>query len=162
MKIVNLFGSDGFEKEKHNESYSYSMKKIASVFGAKKLGFNIEVMDPKTFSCPYHYHTLEEELILVIEGEATVRCNGEFRRVKAGDLVFYGMGPDAAHNMYNHSDQPFKYFVLSSQAADEVCYYPDSNKKYERFGRLVTQNGIKAEYFKDEEDPAKYWPKEWL
>ena len=83
MNVVNLFDSVGFEKEKHNESYSYSMKKLASVFGATKLGFNIEVMDPKTFSCPYHYHTQEEELVLVLEGEATVRCNGEFRGRKS-------------------------------------------------------------------------------
>ena len=100
MNVVNLFDSEGFEQKKHNESYSYSMKKLASVFGATKLGFNIEVMDPKTFSCPYHYHTQEEELVLVLEGEATVRCNGEFRKIKAGDLVFYGIGPDSVHNMY--------------------------------------------------------------
>ena len=89
---------------------------MASGFGAKKLGFNIEIMDPKTFSCPYHYHT----------------------------------------------EKPFKYFVLSSKSTDEICYYPDSNKKSVSAERLMTQNGVKVDYFKDEEDPGKYWPKDRL
>jgi len=70
-------------------------------------------MNPKTFACPYHYHEKEEELMIVLEGEAIVRKNGEFRKVKAGDLVYYETGPASVHQLYNHTDQPFQFFVLS-------------------------------------------------
>lgn len=160
MHILNLFAKEGFKEFSFGQKYTGQEKEISSLFGAKNIGFHLEVMDPRTFSCPYHYHEQEEELMVVIEGEAVVRRNGEFRKVKPGDLVFYETGPQSAHQIYNHTDKPFRYFVLSSKSIDETCHYPDSQKKLERKGqtRSLTQNGVAADYFKDEEDPAIYWP----
>jgi uncharacterized cupin superfamily protein len=162
MHILNLNDSTGWTTSNHGESYRWSEKNISDVFGAKNLGFHLEIMAPKTFSCPYHFHTKEEEMMIVIEGEAIVRKNGQFRKVKSGDLVYYETGEQSAHNLYNHTDKPFKYFVLSTKSPDEICYYPDSKKMLSRLDRKITQNGAVVDYFKDEEDPGKYWPPEVL
>ena len=160
MNIINLFAKEGFVTGQTREKYKSTYKDISENFGAKNLGFHTKIMEPKTFSCPYHWHTGEEELVIVLEGEATVRNNGEFRIIKAGDLIYYGTGPESVHHMYNHTDQPFKYFVLSNMIIEEKCFYPDSKKENDQ--GLVTQNGVKVEYFKDEEDPGIYWPKDRL
>ena len=158
MNIMNLFDDEGFIEASLNNQYNGSIKELASVLGAKNLGFRIVVMNPKTFSCPYHYHEMEEELCIVIEGKAIVRKNNNFKKVKAGDLIYYEAGADGAHHMYNHTDRPFKYFILSSKFRTELCQYPDSQKIFDGKSSLVTQNGIEVEYIKDEEDPRKYWP----
>lgn len=162
MNIVNLFDPTGLIDSSYGPKYSAAEKEIAKSFEAKNIGFHLEVMNPKTFSCPYHYHTKEEELCIVIEGEAIVRNNNLFRKVKAGDLIYYGTGIDSAHHMYNHTDKPFKYFVLSTKFGDELCHYPDSKKTLDKKNRTVTQNGVAADYFKDEEDPSIHWPAEVL
>ncbi len=37
---------------------------------------------------------------------------------------------------------------------------PDSNKKWERIGKRLTQEGVLVEdYWKDEENPDLFWPK---
>lgn len=160
MNVMNLFENDGFIQQVR-ENYQSSYKHIAEKFGAKKLGFYMKILEPKKFSCPYHWHTEEEELVIVLEGEATVRNNGEFRILKPGDLIYYNVGADSVHHMYNHTDKPFKYFVLSNQAPDtDTCYYPDSKKQSSPDGFL--QNGVVVDYFKDEEDPSIYWPKDRL
>lgn len=162
MHIINLFDPTGFKDANYGPKYTGAEKDLGSVFGSINLGFHLEIMNPKTFSCPYHYHTQEEELVLVVEGEAVARCGGEFRKVKAGDLIYYGVGPSSVHHMYNHTDKAFKFFVLSTRFPEEFCHYPDSKKMLDRKQRLITQNGVKAEYFKDEEDPSIYWPEHAL
>ena len=161
MNIVNLRNADTPEKFDDQPNYFGSMLGLSKMFGAQKLGFHLEVLDPKNFSCPYHYHEQEEELFVVIEGEAIVRCNGEYRKITAGDLVFYPVGADHVHAMYNHTDKPFRFLALSNVSTErDVCHYPDSGKLTTERG--IEQNGEVVPYFMDEEDPAKYWSEQAL
>lgn len=162
MNILNLFDTSGFESSSrsHNSKYRGSFKEISETFKAKNLGFHIRIMEAKTFSYPYHWHSGEEELFIVLEGEATVRCNGEFHKVKEGNLIYYGTGPESVHQMYNHTDRPFKFLALSNVDHNEKCYYPDSKKESSPDGPI--QNGVVVDYLKDEEDPSIYWPKDKL
>ena len=160
MNITNFFDPEGFKIPKKLGKYKSQIKELAEPWGAKQLGFYIKIMEPKTFSAPYHWHTGEEEMIIVIEGSATVHNNGEFRVLKPGDLVYYNTGADSVHHMYNHTDEPFKYFVLSNTGVEDECYYPDSKKQSSPNGFM--QDGKEVDYYKDEEDPSIYWPKDRL
>jgi uncharacterized cupin superfamily protein len=160
MEIINIFDKTGMKEASYGPKYNGAEKEVATLLGAKNIGFHLEVLNPKTFSCPYHYHTEEEELFIMLEGEAIFRKNGEFKKVKAGDLIYCEIGFTSAHQIYNHSELPFKYFVLSTKIQNELCHYPDSKKVMERATRTITQNGVIADYFKDEEDPSIYWPPE--
>lgn len=158
MQIFNLFQNLKMELENYGPRFSGAELKLSQLLSAKNLGFHLEVLDPKTFSSPYHWHDKEEELCIVIEGEAILRKNNEFKKVRAGDLIYHGTGLETAHHMFNHTDKPFKFFALSTRAADEICGYPDSRKTLDRKNRKVTQDGVEVDYWKDEEDPTKYWP----
>lgn len=156
MNILNLFKEE-LQKVDTPKNYAGSVARLSKKFGAKKLGFHIEIIDPQNFSAPYHWHSQEEEFFLVLEGEAIVRRNGEFRKVGPGDIIFYELGPETAHNMYNHTNKPFKMLAVSNNDPDnDICQYPDSKKISSENGFM--QNGVVVDYFKDEEDPAKYWP----
>jgi uncharacterized cupin superfamily protein len=158
MEIINIFDNSKLLKSSYGPKYNGSEQEIATLLGTRNIGFHLEALNPKTFSCPYHYHTEEEELFIALEGEAVFRKNNEFRKIKAGDLIYCEVGPSSAHQIYNHTELPFKYFVLSTKIINEQCYYPDSKKIMEKTTRLITQNGVKADYFKNEEDPSIYWP----
>ncbi len=158
MPVVNLIQSLDMKAFNFGTQYKGSEKEIAKDFGAKNLGFHLETLDPKTFSCPYHYHEKEEELCYVVEGEAMLRENGKFRKIVAGDLVYFGTGPESAHHIYNFTEKPFKFLALSTKVTDELCHYPDSKKVLNKKTRVITQNGEKVDYWKDEEDPSQYWP----
>ncbi len=158
MNILNLLDKNELKEWSHGSNFGGSEKEIGSVFGAKNIGFHLEVLNPKAFSCPYHFHELEEELVYVIEGEAIVRKNNEYRKVKAGDLIYYETGPKSAHHIYNHTDKAFKFLALSTKFPQEKCFYPDSQKEMNRKDRTVTQNGVSVDYWKDEEDPSLHWP----
>ena len=141
-----------------NEKYRGKSAEIAKDMGAEKLGFHVEILEPKSYSCPYHFHHLEEELLIAFEGHATLRQNNELTEIKPGDIIHFKPGPEAAHQVYNHTDQPFKFFALSTMDYSEVCEYPDSKKIFVSRLKKVFQQGKDVPYLTDEENPEKYWP----
>lgn len=159
--IINL-ETLTYKPDQMGESYRYQSAPLATEMGAKKLGFHAEKLEPKSFSCPYHFHHSEEELFLVLEGEATLRQANQYRIVKKGDLIFFPNCPEGAHQFYNHTNQPFKFFALSTMDPLEVCEYPDSKKVMVAKLKKVFQFDKEVEYLRDEENPARFWPKERL
>jgi uncharacterized cupin superfamily protein len=145
-----------------NENYKYDWAPVVSKMGAQKLGFNVSILPPGQFSCPYHFHHAEEELFLILEGSAMLRQAGQYREVTKGDLILFRTGPEGAHQFYNHTDRPCKMFALSKLDPLDLGEFPDSKKLSVRKLKKVFQNSAEVEYLRDEEDPAKYWPKEYL
>lgn len=158
--VVNLFDENKlkFEKFEHSK-YSSLSAEISSLWQTQKLGFHMEILPPKSYSCPYHFHHLEEELFLVIKGAATVRQENEFFEIKEGDLIVFKAG--VSHQFYNHTDSSFMFLALSNKEANEICEYPDSKKRWERQQKKLFQEGIEIQdYWKDEENPERFWPKD--
>ncbi len=162
MNIMNLFDDSNLNPYDYGKRYKGLDKEIASHFAAKEIGFHLEILAPGCFSAPYHYHEKEEELVIVLKGEAMLRENNKYRKIKEGDLIFFPVGEEAPHQLYNHSEADFRYFVLSSKCPEDKCHYPDSRKTLERKTRAILQDGNPVDYWKDEEDPALHWPAEAL
>ena len=119
----------------------------------------IVILSPKKYSCPYHYHELEEELFFVLEGEATLRQNNSYRKITKGDLIWFGLGEEYSHQFYNHTDEDFKFIAISNKDKADIAYYPDSGKVNIRRTREIFKQEDKVPYITDEEDPTKYWKK---
>lgn len=95
---------------------------------AGKLGAGYDVLAPGKRSCPYHYHHAQEELFVVLEGQGSLRVDGQMVPVRAGDVVFIPPGAEYPHQFVNTSDAPMKYLSISTQERPELCVYPDSGK----------------------------------
>jgi quercetin dioxygenase-like cupin family protein len=59
-----------------------------------------------------------EEILLVLDGEATVTANGEAKTLKKDECVL--LPQETAHDVANHADSPltYVYFVGISQGID--------------------------------------------
>jgi uncharacterized cupin superfamily protein len=95
---------------------------------ASKLGAGYDVLASGKRSCPYHYHHAQEELFVVLEGQGSLRVDGQMVPVRAGDVVFIPPGAEYPHQFVNTSDAPMKYLSISTQERPELCVYPDSGK----------------------------------
>jgi uncharacterized cupin superfamily protein len=92
------------------------------------VGMAIEELPPGMQSCPFHYHMLEEEHILILEGTLTLRLGEEKIAMKAGDYVCFPAGQLAGHCLLNEGDKSCRYVIVGEREQNEVCVYPDSNK----------------------------------
>jgi uncharacterized cupin superfamily protein len=96
--------------------------------GGMKIGVAIEELAPGKQSCPLHYHLVEEEHMMILEGTATLHLGDERIPVKAGDFVSFPAARPEGHCLVNEGDAPCRYLVIGDHSPDEVCVYPDSNK----------------------------------
>lgn len=124
----------------------------------RKIGVSYEELPPGKQSVPFHYHVLEEEHIIALEGEATLRLGEQRYRLKAGDYVGFPAGQRAGHCLINETDKPFRFIMIGNRAEGEVCVYPDSAKvMIKGLDRRILRDAESLDYFDGEraDEPAK-------
>ncbi len=108
--------------------FCYERKSLTEAAGGKALGASVFTLQPGKKAFPYHYHFANEEAILILEGEGTLRCNDDMIPVLKGDYIALPPGEEHAHQIVNTSDQPLTYLCFSTMISTEICGYPDSDK----------------------------------
>jgi uncharacterized cupin superfamily protein len=100
--------------------------------------------------CPYHSHSAESELYLVVSGKGRVRDKDGMTDVVAGDAFFFG--PGQAHQLINSGDEDFVYYVIADNPLGDNCYYPDSGKwaVWKEGTEEVIVKGRETDYFDGE------------
>jgi uncharacterized cupin superfamily protein len=120
-----------------------------------RIGASLYELAPGQRTFPYHWQVIEEEWLIVVRGEPTLRDPSGERRLAAGDVVVFKRGPDGAHSIRNDTDEPVRLLLLSSDSdsAGEIAFYPDSGK-VGVFGddlRKYLDAGAERDYFDGEE-----------
>jgi len=111
------------------EGYGADVADVGRRIGARKLGYNVTVIDPGKAAYPAHAHRLNEEMFLVLEGEGELRVGDERYPVRGGDVVACPPGgPETAHQLRNTGPGPLKVFSVSTFEAADIIEYPDSGK----------------------------------
>jgi uncharacterized cupin superfamily protein len=77
---------------------------------------------------PYHTHHANEEWLLVVRGEPTLRTPGGEQALKEGDVVCFPRGKEGAHQVSNRTDAPIRVLMLSTLIAPDVVEYLDTGK----------------------------------
>jgi uncharacterized cupin superfamily protein len=92
------------------------------------VGMLIEAPAPGRRLAPLHYHMLEEEHALILEGQVTLVLGDEQYQMKAGDYVCFPAGRQVGHSFMNSGTGPCSYLMIGERNPADVCVYPDSNK----------------------------------
>lgn len=92
-----------------------------TAFGAWKV-----TVRPGGWSSQRHWHSHEEELVLMLSGELVlVEDDGE-TILKPGDVAVFPAGIANAHHLVNRSAEPASFFAVGTDRPDaDVCTYPD-------------------------------------
>jgi len=105
---------------------------------------------PGAAHCPYHAHSAQWELYVVLAGAGRVRHQGGTSDVTAGDTFLFG--PGEAHQISNGGSTDFIYYVIADNPFGTSCYYPDSKKWMvgQPSPRLILK-GEEVHYYEGEE-----------
>ena len=96
--------------------------------GATRTGTTLYELPPGQAVCPYHYEYGEEEWLLVLEGQATVRTPDETDQLGPMELAFFPVGPSGAHEIRNDTDSRVRVLMWSNTVFPTATAYPDSGK----------------------------------
>lgn len=136
MKKVNLAGITAVETKSPKGRYQRVRLDISAALAAKTNGqsgsaacpFEVELvrLPPRATNWPYHAHSVQWELYVIVSGRGRVRTpQGEFE-VREGDCVQHP--PGEAHHLTNTGAADLIYYVIADNPASDVCHYPDSGK----------------------------------
>ena len=123
---------------------------LAAVGKDYHVGVQIEELEPGRQSSPAHFHLHEEEHVLVLAGEVTLRLGDACHALQAGDYVCFPAGQQAGHCLVNEGTALCRFLVIGEQRKDEVCVYTDSNKVYVRQLGQVFDRGALLQYWDGE------------
>ncbi len=136
MKKVNVAAIEWFDWASPSGKFHGRSKEISIALGAVRNAttgqgghpFDLEFgrLLPGKAGCPYHRHSSQWELFLIVAGEGTVRHGGGRREVKAGDAIL--QPPGAAHQLANTASTDLDYFLITDNPLVDLWHYPDSNK----------------------------------
>jgi uncharacterized cupin superfamily protein len=98
--------------------------------GTERIGLSLYELGPR---CPrevskYHLQYANEELLIVLSGTPTLRTPSGERHLKEGEVVAFPAGRQGAHQVFNETDEPVRYLMLSTMNAPDVMEYPDDGK----------------------------------
>lgn len=123
-----------FEPAVEREGFRSRRARLGRQAGAEHLGLSLYELEPGSAPFPMHYHLGNEEMLIAIAGEPTLRTPAGERRLEEGEVVAFPRGEAGAHQVINRSDGPVRVLLLSEMNAPDVVVRPESNK-ISAFGR---------------------------
>ena len=96
--------------------------------GGQKLGATLYEMEPGAAVSPLHLHHANEEMLLVLSGEATVRRPDSEWTARAGELIAFPVGEAGAHQIVNRSEAPVRVLMISTMNMPDLAEHLDSGK----------------------------------
>src|SRR5262249_43392548 len=90
--VVNVF-DDEWRQAFERDGYVSRIRPLREALGAERMGATVMELAPGEQSTPYHFQYAEEEWLLVLDGEPTLRTPGGVQTLKRGDIVAFRRGP---------------------------------------------------------------------
>ena len=143
-----------FEEGERPEGFKSRRARIGYELGTELIGCSFWEIPPGQAAYPYHYHYADEELVIVISGEPTLRGPDGTRTLAEGEAVRFPLGEDGAHQIWNATEEPVTLLAISSSGRPDVIVYPDNDKI--GFGERLPRGGGLRAFFR-REDGTDYW-----
>ena len=83
-------------------------------------------VDPGGWSSQRHWHSHEDELVVMLSGELMLVEEGVETPMTTGDMAVFPAGNANGHHLVNRTDKPATFLAVGTDRPDEdVCTYPD-------------------------------------
>lgn len=129
MKRISIAAPE-FEYDSGDpEGFRSGMARLGKLLGGpEESGATVYELPPGQAVCPYHYEMGEEEWLLVLEGNPTLRHPEGSDRLDPWDVVFFEKGAAGAHGIRNETDSTARVLMFSTVVIPTATVYPDSDK----------------------------------
>jgi len=152
-QVINLLSWELEAIEDAPPGHRFRIGAAGHALGATLTGFSVYELEPGEATWPYHFELNEEEWLIVVAGEVTLRTPDGERILRVGDVVCFPVGAAGAHAMRNAGLSTARFAMPCSNARyGDACVYPESGKVkvsgpgFQHRGRL----GEPVDYWKGE------------
>jgi uncharacterized cupin superfamily protein len=153
VKIFNLQG-DNWDEPRDREGWRIKEAFVGHHIGGALIGASMSEVEPGSKLWPYHTHHANEEWVIVLRGEPTLRTPEGEQVLKERDVVCFPRGKRGAHQIINGTDSPIRVLMLSSMIGPDIVEYLDTGKVWATSADgtiMFARPGPTVEYWEDEE-----------
>jgi uncharacterized cupin superfamily protein len=105
---------------------------LGDALGLTQIAVNLTTLSPGKESSMRHWHTREDELVFVLEGEVVLRTDAGEQTLTAGMCCGFKAGSKDGHQFINTSTKPVRYLEISNRDPEDTAEYPDVDMAYRR------------------------------
>src|SRR6185436_11732623 len=105
---------------------------LGDALGLTKIGVNLTTLLPGKESSMRHFHTREDELVFVVEGEVVLVTDEGEQVLRAGTCAGFPAGARNGHQLVNRTDRPARYLEISNRDPEDGAEYPDVDLAYRK------------------------------
>ena len=127
VKVFNLNG-DAWDRTEDREGWKSKDAFVGHHVGAELIGGSMYEVGPGDKLWPFHTHHANEEWVIVLRGEPTLRTHEGEQQLHEGDVVAFPRGKEGAHQIRNATDAPIRVLMLSTRIAPDIVEYLDTGK----------------------------------
>jgi uncharacterized cupin superfamily protein len=128
MEKLNIAAPEFEYDAEDADGFRAGMARLGKHLGAAESGATVYELPPGQSVCPYHYECGEEEWLIVLEGNPTLRRPEGSERLDPWDVVCFPRGPEGAHGVGNETEETIRVLMFSTVVVPTVTVYPDSDK----------------------------------
>ncbi|MEP2725066.1 cupin domain-containing protein [Roseibium sp.] len=109
--------------------------RLAAAAGLTLLGASHVVLRPGAYSSQRHWHSAQDELVVMLAGEAVLIEDGGETLVRAGDVLAWPAGVENGHHLHNRSEADCVFVAISGgDRAIDSGEYPDIDMVFDADG----------------------------
>ncbi|MFM6951393.1 MAG: cupin domain-containing protein [Novosphingobium sp.] len=99
-------------------------RRLAPASGLVDFGASHVVLEPGAWSSQRHWHEAEDELVVMLSGEAVLVDDCGETTLQSGDIASFPKGDGNGHVLQNRSSLPCVFVAIGRPTASD-CHYPD-------------------------------------
>lgn len=102
-------------------------KRLGDAARLQNFGVNLVRLAPGSCSALRHWHTCQDELIYVLEGEVTLIVNSGEQVLQPGMAAGFPAGDADGHHLVNRSNADVVYLEIGDRTSGDSANYPDDD-----------------------------------
>ncbi len=102
-----------------------SSLRLGDAGGLTQFGVNLVTLQPGALSSLRHWHLVEDEFVMVTQGECVLVQDAGETLMRAGDCVAFPANVPDGHHFINRSGAVAQFLVVGSKSKREVATYSD-------------------------------------
>jgi len=100
-------------------------QRLGDAGGLRDFGINLMRLPPDNWSSQRHWHSHEDELVYVLEGELILIEDDGETVLRAGDCAVFPKNTGNGHHMINRSGEAAVYLEVGSRSRDDLTTCSD-------------------------------------
>lgn len=109
-------------------------RRLAPAANLTQMGASHVVLKPGAWSSQRHWHAGEDELVVMLSGEAVLIENSGESIMRPGDIAAWPAGADNGHHLVNRTDQDCVFVAIGTGDRSKGGSYSDIDMTFEDDG----------------------------